>query len=308
MEVIDIHVHLFPDDILGEYTKNYSAHSKMDFACSPTLDCLISEYKGINLRKCIILQEWESTVPFESENIQFMAESDKYYTKCYFYSYHKWLNKLQDENDNIICFGGVHPDDPNMLAEFDKMITEYNLKGLKLIPCMQHYFLNDRRLYPVYEKAEDLKLPMLFHTGGDPVPGKELYGHPRDVDEVASEFPDLIIIMAHMGVPFFDETKEILSKHRNVYADVSFTVDYEEVEKFSRRQEIDTSFLTREFWNNTLSSLIKDFGYEKILFGSDFPFVKPKNALDKFLSLDLSDEGKEMILSKNAKEILSIND
>jgi hypothetical protein len=306
MKLIDVHIHLFPEDIIDDYMVNYTGHSKLGFCCRPTLQDLFEEYKGVNVLKYVILPEWESTIPFESKNLRFAAESDRCYSKCYFYTYNEWLGKIQNENKNIICFGGVHPKAPQCLDEFGRMMKVYGLAGMKLVPCMQHFFLNDRRLFPVFEQAEAYGIPLLMHTGGDPVPGMEIFGHPQDVVEIAETFPKLIIILAHMGIPFFEETREIMKKHRNVYTDIAFTASFEDVYAFSGRHGIDAPFLTRDFWRETVSSLIKNFGYERVLYGSDFPFVKPKVALKEFLELDLTDQGKEMILLKNAKEILKV--
>jgi uncharacterized protein len=306
MELIDVHVHLFPEDVVDEYMENYSTHSKLKAVCRPTISDLRKEYEGVDVRKFIILQEWESTKPFESVNLVHAAESDLFYTRCYFYYFNTWLGKIQAENADIVCFGGVHPSDPGCREEFGRMIRDYGLKGMKLVPCMQHFFLNDKRLFPVYEEAAALRIPMLVHTGGDPVPGTEIFGHPRDVDEIAGAFPNLIIIMAHMGVPFFEETREILKRHKNVYTDLAFTASFDDVHAFSRRHGIDAPFLTLDFWRDTVSSLINDFGYERVLYGSDFPFIKPKAALKEFLELGIPDQGKEMILLKNAREILKL--
>ena len=307
MELIDVHVHLFPEDVVDEYMENYSSHSKLQAVCSPTLDTLLEEYGGVDVKRFVILQEWESTKPFRSDNLRPAAESDRFYTRCYFYYFNEWLGKMQREHENLICFGGVHPDDPGCNEEFDRMIGDYGLMGMKLVPCMQHFFLNDRRLFPVYEKAQAYGIPVLVHTGGDPVPGMEIFGHPRDIDVVATNFPDLLIILAHMGIPFFDETKDILKRHRNVYTDIAFTIAYDDVLSFSKQHEIDASFLTRDFWKSMLISLINDFGCERILYGSDFPFIRPKTALREFLDLDLPDKARDRILLKNAREILGLS-
>lgn len=306
MKLIDVHVHLFPDDVVDDYMKNYSAHSRLSAVCRPTVQELYKEYEGVDVMKYVILPEWESTKVFDSKNLTFAADSDCFYTKCYFYYYNKWLGKIQKENPKLMCYGGVHPDDPSCLDEFNRMTGEYGLKGMKLVPCMQHFHLNDRRLFPVYEKSEADGIPILVHTGGDPVPGAEIFGHPRDVEEIATAFPRLTIIMAHMGIPFFDETKEIMRRHPNVYTDVSFAVSYEEVLSFSKMHRMEVPFLTRGFWKDTLSTLIGEIGYDRIFFGSDFPFIRPSKALDAFLELDISDAKKEMILWKNAKEFLRI--
>ncbi|MRR13894.1 hypothetical protein EG833_00360, partial [archaeon] len=264
MQLIDVHVHLFPEDILDGYMEDYTAHSGLQAACRPTVHQLFEEYDGVDVKKFVILQEWESTKKFDSENLIPAAESDHFYTRCYFYYFNKWLGRIQKEHGNIICFGGVHPSDPGCRDEFEMMIQDYGLKGMKLVPCMQHFFLNDRRLFPVYEQAEARGIPLLVHTGGDPVPGTEIFGHPRDVDEIAQAFPRLRIILAHMGIPFFEETREILKKHPNTCTDIAFTVSFDDVHAFSRHHRIDAPFLTRDFWRETVSSLVREFGYERI--------------------------------------------
>ncbi len=307
MKLIDVHIHLFPEDIVDDYITDYSSHSHLEAACRPTIDSLFAEYQGIDVKRFVILQEWESTKQYPSKNLKFAAESDLFYDRCYFYYFNKWLGRLQQQHAELICFGGVHPGDPDCRDEFDTMVKEYGLKGMKLVPCMQHFFLNDKRLFPVYERAQACRLPILVHTGGDPLPGREIFGHPRDIDEVASNFPDLVIILAHMGIPFFEETKAVLKKHRNVYTDIAFTVAFDDVLAFSIRHGIDAAFLTRDFWKSTLTSLINDFGSERILYGSDFPFIKPKTALEEFIRLGLPDNVVEMILLLNAQNVLNIS-
>jgi len=286
MKVVDIHIHVFPDDVADAYMKDYSNHSNLQVCCRPTLDALFKAYDGVEVRNYVILQEWQSSAPFASQNLKYIGQCDRYYTRYYFYSFNRWLGKVQAENDKVLCFGGVHPDEADREDEFERMVNDYGLKGMKLVPCMQQFFLNDRRLFPIYERAEACGLPVLVHTGGDPIQGMELYGHPRDVDEIASAFPNLTIIIAHVGIPFFDEAKELLSRHENVFTDISFTVEV-----------IDAK---------TLSSLVQDVGLERVMFGSDFPFVEPKGAIRKVLELHIPDSGKEKILWRNAVDVLNL--
>ena len=122
--------------------------------------------------------------------------------------------------------------------------------------------------------------------GIDPIPGMEAYGHPRDVNDVANTFPNLRIIMAHLGTPFLDETERVLKRHKMVFADISFFIEIQD--------------------SQSATSIIKEIGAERLMFGSDFPFVNPKSAIDNLLCLDLSDDEKEMILSRNAIRILKL--
>ena len=109
-----------------------------------------------------------------------------------------------------------------------------------------------------------------------------------------------------MGIPFFDETRQVLKKHENVYADVAFTASYDDVRSFAERHGMEAVLPTREIWRATLAALINEFGCERILYGSDFPFVRPRTALDEFLQLSLSDDTKEKILLENARRVLRL--
>ena len=112
MRVVDVHVHLFPEDVVDDYMDNYKDRTRIAVYDRPTPEYATKQYEAIDYvdeYTYIILMEWESTIPFESENLVYMTESDKYYTKCFFYSYHQWLSRVQKENENILCFGGVHP-------------------------------------------------------------------------------------------------------------------------------------------------------------------------------------------------------
>ena len=284
MKVIDLHVHIFPDDVADAYIQNYSEHSGFRAQCGPTLDALYESYAGVDVIHWVILQQWQTSVPFESKHLKYVGQFDRYYTKYYFYSFHPWLARIQARDERLLCFGGAHPEEPDREEEFERMVSEYGLRGLKLHPCMQMFFLNDRRLFPIYERAEAIGLPVLAHTGGDPIRGMELYGHPRDLDEVASAFPNLRIIMAHFGIPFFDEAVELMRKHGNLVTDISFTIEV-----------IDPG---------QLCSLVREVGVDRVMFGSDYPFIEPKAAIRKVLELDLPDEDKEKILWRNAIQLL----
>lgn len=282
MKIIDAHIHIFPDDVAETYIENYSGHSNLGALFKPTFSGLLDAYHDYDVLKYVILQEWQSTIPFESANLKFMARPGKYY----FYSYNAWLAELQRKHKNVVCFGGIHPEEQDRVEEFERMVRAHNLFGMKLPQCMQQFYVNDRRMFPVYERAQALDLPVLFHTGIDPIPGMEIYGHPKDVSDVATAFPNLRIIMAHLGTPFLDETELVLRRHEMVFADISFFIEIQD--------------------STTAASIIKKMGVEKLMFGSDFPFVNPRDAVHNLLCLDLSDDEKEKILSRNAIRILKL--
>jgi hypothetical protein len=185
-----------------------------------------------------------------------------------------------------MCFGGVHPEEEDRVEEFERMMNQHKLSGLKLPQCMQQFHVNDRRMFPVYERAEHLDVPVLFHMGMDRIPGMDIYGHPPDIEDVAHSFPRLRIIIAHLGTPFLDETENVLRKHEMVFADISFFIEIQDAK--------------------SAASIMRKMGLEKLMFGSDFPFIKPGNAIESLLCLGLSDDEKEMILWRNAARILKL--
>ncbi len=282
MKIIDTHTHIFPDEVADVYMENYSGHSNLKAVCRPTFQGLLDEYKGFGEVKLVILQEWQSTIPFDSPCLKFMGSSHGYY----YYSYNAWLGTLQRRNENLICFGGVHPLEEDRMDEFETMLLTHGLSGLKLPQCMQQFYVNDRRLFPVYERAEALNIPVLFHMGMDPIPGMDVFGHPMDAADVAKNFPHLTIILAHLGTPFYEETKEVLAKHERVFTDISFAIEIEPSEH--------------------MTQLVRDIGIEKCLFGSDFPFIRPKSALENFMALNLTEEERERVLFRNVTQVLHL--
>jgi hypothetical protein len=124
--------------------------------------------------------------------------------------------------DRLIGFLTVHPRSPDALAEIDRAHGDLGLKGIKLGPNYQNFDPLDEDAFRVYRRAQELGLPVLFHQGTSPVRHADLdFAHPRHMDRVATAFPELRVVMAHMGHPWWIDTITVIRKHPNVYADVS---------------------------------------------------------------------------------------
>ena len=104
-----------------------------------------------------------------------------------------------------------------------RLVNEDGFRGLKLYPTYQQYFLNDPRIYPIYRTAQDLGIPVLIHTGSSIFQGTRLkYGDPLHLDDVAVDFPDLKLAMAHSGRGFWYDRAFFMSRlHKNVYMEIS---------------------------------------------------------------------------------------
>jgi hypothetical protein len=129
---------------------------------------------------------------------------------------------VQTHADKLIGFMALHPHDAHMEDEFERCRVDLGLRGIKLGANYQIFHPLETRALRIYELAQRHNLPILFHQGTSPVREAPIeYAHPLYMDEVAIRYPDLKIIMAHMGHPWTVETAVVIRKHPNVYADIS---------------------------------------------------------------------------------------
>jgi len=194
----------------------------------------------------------------------------------------------------LLPFGSVHPKrTKNPKRDVERLASKFDMKGLKIHPPHQLFAANayvDGKLpalRTIYRTAERLRIPVMIHTGTSIVPGaRSRFGDPMALDDVAQDFPDLTILMAHGGRPLWCDTAfYLLRRHANVYLDISSIPPKRLLEWFPRLEEIST----------------------KVLFGSDWPgpgIPGIREEIDGFQGLPLSDEAKERILRGNAERIL----
>src|ERR1700728_1840702 len=212
----------------------------------------------------------------------------------------------QVSNDDVIAFAAENSDimmafasvDPLRGAEAVKearhLIATGGIRGFKLHPPLQQFFPNDKAAYPFYEVIAEAKLPVIFHTGhsgiGTGMPGgggvRLKYGTPMDIDDVAVDFPDMPIIMAHPSFPWQDEAISVCLHKPKVY--------------------IDLSGWSPKYFSTTLVQYANTLLREKLLFGSDYPLITPDRWLRDFAALPIRDEVRPLILKDNAVRLLQL--
>ena len=177
-------------------------------------------------------------------------------------------NLVQKDPSKIIGFMSIHPDSSDLLYEMDRCTKDLNLKGLKLAPNYQGFDPSGENAKKVYRYCEDNGLPIVFHQGTAPMRTAPLmYAHPMVMDELAMEFSDLKIVMAHMGHPWHEDCITVIRKHPNVYADISG--------QFYRPWQM---------YNGMRLSLEWDV-MGKLLFASDWPLTTPQETIDHLIGL-----------------------
>jgi len=199
--------------------------------------------------------------------------------------------------DKFIGFGSIDPNNVESgVKELERIVNELNLSGLKLVPYIQNFDPSDKKFYPIYEKAQELGIPILLHTGMTYVPhGKLDYCHPLKIDEIALNFPDLKIILAHFGWPWVVDAAILAMRHKNVYLDISDCFSGTPYEHLK-------TLLIEQIPQRIVERFISD----KILFGSNYPRIEADKMLRALKALPLREDVKQKIMSKNARNLLKI--
>ena len=220
----------------------------------------------------------------------------------------KLSGRPQVGNDAVLEFAAANPDvavpfvslDPNRGAEAvheaRRLLDRGGVRGLKLHPPSQQFFPNDRIAYPLYEVFAEKRLPVVFHTGHTGIGagmrgggGLRLkYGHPMPIDDVAVDFPDMPVIMAHPSFPWQDEAISICLHKPQVY--------------------IDLSGWSPKYFSPTLVQYANTLLRQKVLFGSDYPLLTPDRWLADFAKLPIKDDVRPLILKENAVRLLGLRD
>jgi uncharacterized protein len=198
-------------------------------------------------------------------------------------------------SDVLIPFASIDPGrGVRGVQEARRLIREYDVRGFKFHPNIQAFFPNDRAAYPLYEAIAEAGLPALFHTGhsgiGSGLPGgggiRLKYSNPMCVDDVAVDFPELTIVLAHPSFPWQDEAISVALHKRQVYIDLSGWSP-----KYFPPQLVQ--------YANTLLS-------DRVLFGSDYPMITPDRWLADFEQAAFRDEVRPKILKENAARLLGL--
>jgi uncharacterized protein len=197
--------------------------------------------------------------------------------------------------DVIIPFASVDPArGPAGVRTAKRLIEEYHVRGFKFHPSSQGFFPNDRAAYPLYEVIEAARLPALFHTGqtgagaGQRAGGgiRLAYSNPISLDDVAVDFPDMPIILAHPSFPWQEEALAVATHKPQVY--------------------IDLSGWSPKYFPPILVQYANTLLKDKVLFGTDFPMLTPERWRKDLELTAIRDEVKPGIYKGNAARLLGL--
>ena len=199
-------------------------------------------------------------------------------------------------SDVLIPFASIDPIRGKMsVREARMLIKDYGVKGFKFHPSMQDFYPNDRRAYELYEVIAEEQLPAVFHSGqtgiGAGMRGgggvRMKYSDPIYLDDVAVDFPDMKIIIAHPSFPWQENALMVATHKPNVYIDLSGW---------------SPKYFPPILVQYIQSGMLKD----KLLFGSDYPAITPDRWLADFDTINIRPEMKQLILKGNAMRVLGL--
>ncbi len=203
--------------------------------------------------------------------------------------------ELVAQSPRLIGFASVDPHLPDAAHRLAQAVEGLGLRGLKLDPALQRFYADDREFYPLYEQAAALRIPILFHAGMSWAPNAPLkYGQPIHFENVAADFPNLNIVLAHLAWPWVPEAVALALKYPNVYLDTS-ALYFDNPTAFLRYAMAQQVPLT--VWERSLR--------EQIVFGSNYPRVEIKNMARAVRALGLSPDCLDLMFRTNAQRLLN---
>ena len=186
--------------------------------------------------------------------------------------------------EKLIGFCSVDPQDPDAVEQLDDSVQRLKLQGLKMGPIYHNVAPGDSRFRRIMKRAEELRIPMLIHQGTTFCENVSLeIANPIQLQPLAQEFPNLRMVIAHLGHPWIDETLVLIRKHPNLYSDISALY-----------------YRPWQFYNALVSAM--EYGVlDRLLLGSDYPFTTPTSTMEALRKVNQMVEGTHLPRIPEAK-------
>ena len=262
-KIIDFHTHAFPGKIAGKTIELLAKKGGIPAHTDGTSEGLRRELSEAGISLGVVLPVVTRPEQFESVT-RFAAE-------------------INEEQNGLLSFGGIHPDTPDYKNEL-KMLSNLGFRGIKLHPDYQGVYFDDIRYLRIIEYASELGLIVITHAGVDIGFPDLVRCTPKRVLKVLQEIKPEKLVLAHMGGwGLWEEVIDTLAGEA-VYLDTAYSMGHISEEHFV--------------------TLCREHGADKILFATDCPWGNPKQDVETFLSMPLSAEEQELMLHCNAERLL----
>lgn len=271
LKIIDFHIHIGRKEHWHEWVHEYQKEARTEYyeRYEEMIDPerFAAYLQSHNIEKAVILPEISPITTGVVSN--------------------EYVMEFCQGHDLFIPFCTVNPSLTSQPDQEFKKYIQMGAKGIKLYPSYNHFYPNESRLYPVYALAEEKQLPVLVHTGSSIFRGSKIkYADPIHLDDVATDFPDLTLLMAHSGRGLWYEKAFFLARlHQNLYLEISG--------------------LPPKNLLNYFPDMEKNIG--KFVYGSDWPGIERIDSnIETIKALPLAEDSTRKILYENAARILKL--
>lgn len=273
-DIIDFHVHTFPDGIAEKALSKLALISGLTPSTNGTISNTLTLMNSCGVDLSVLLNI--ATSPTQQSTINSSA-----------------CKTNSNYSNRFISFGSVHFQADDAIDELER-IKSLGIKGVKLHPDYQGFMIDDEQLFPIYEKCEELGLILVFHSGWDCYSPDVIHALPKASRNVVRRFKKLNIVLAHFGgLKLWDDVGQYLCGE-NVYLDTSMCYTYMNEIYGENQSKI------------LMKKLIESHYEDKILFGSDCPWENPKQSIEFICSLNITNSVKIKIFNENAKKLLGL--
>ena len=309
---VDAHAHLYRTPEEGyaektgyevwEYGEQADVHQT---ECVGSVDELLLQMRSTGVNKAIIVNLFSAAVRrkvavealpeglTEYEKEKRTADIDAW-VKSEIISFNKWNCDLSQQHPELVAFVAADINalpGPLCAEHITDMIENHVAAGVKLHGAYQDFDMSDERLWPTYQVCQELNVPIIAHSG----PDRESRGfaEPRAFAKMLDSFPQLRVVIAHLGGGSWGQTLDIAKAYPKTFFDCCEIVAWTQSENGPTEQQ--------------LAQLIRDIGSSRVMMGSDFPWYDLDHSIDRVFSLPiLSMEEKERIIGANAVDILGL--
>lgn len=281
--IVDIHTHTFPDKIALSTVRHLQQASRTHAFSDGTNTALAASMARAGTHRSIVLPV--ATNPHQVQRVNDNAAA---------------VNESTPQT-GIHSFGCIHPNMEDPLAELDRIAT-LGLKGVKLHPAYQETNFDDPSYLRILEHCGVLDLVVLTHAGIDIGLPEPVYCTPQQVLRALAQVGPVKLILAHMGGWRMWDQVEALLAQAPVYLDTAFSFGPITPMEGAHFAPEELQMLNEE----AFLRLVRTFGPERILFGTDSPWGDQKDSLERIQALPLSQAEKNAILGGNACHLLSL--
>ncbi|MFC1982463.1 amidohydrolase family protein [Chloroflexota bacterium] len=297
--IIDCHTHFFPPEIFLKVVQGMGDNPVENY--SGTIEDLLSFMEKDGVSKAIILT-FLPTAQMKDRALRQLPSGLPDYKKAEaeideaiverIERHNQWACSLSKEHANLVPFISIDPlmGAKQMRQEILDKVKNHGARGLKLNPGQCRFFSYDIRLWPAYEAAQEIDLPVMAQSYI--CAGPTQFSEPKFYGDVLSQLPKLRLILTHSGMPFWEQVSALATAYTNVCFDISLVLAPKHKDSLS-----DVEFI----------SLYREVGMDRIVYGSSFPWHPRAPVIERILNMDLTEEEKRGILGENALRIFKLS-